>query len=52
VGWGFEWIERIDIYENFSPIIKRPTIQVVVALASQQQWEIKQFNVHFVFLHT
>jgi hypothetical protein len=50
VACGFEQTASIDFQGMFVPTVKWATIQTVVALASTQNWLIKQLDVHSAFL--
>ena len=51
VAKGFDKLSGIDYYETFSPIVKPATIHLVIALAVQFDWSIKQLDVSNAFLH-
>lgn len=48
---GYDQAHGVDYFENFSPVIKPATIRIILSLAVQFQWSIKQFNVHNAFLN-
>ena len=41
----------IDFVETFSPMVKYVTIQVVLALAVNSGWSLRQLDVESAFLH-
>jgi hypothetical protein len=41
----------IDFFETFSPVIKPPTIRLVLSLATTHGWPIRQLDVKNAFLH-
>jgi hypothetical protein len=51
VAKGFDRLIGVDYYETFSPVIKPSTIRLILALAVQFDWTIKQLDVSNAFLH-
>lgn len=51
VANGNQQTEGIDFQETFSPVIKQPTIRIVLSLAVHYKWPIKQLDVSNAFLH-
>lgn len=51
VANGNQQYEGIDFSETFSPVIKQPTIRIVLSLAVTNHWVIKQLDVSNAFLH-
>ncbi|GKB35290.1 ribonuclease H-like domain-containing protein [Tanacetum coccineum] len=44
-------VERVDVDENFSPVVKPGTIRTVLSLAASRHWPIHQLDVKNAFLH-
>lgn len=50
VAKGYHQTARIDYTETFSPVAKSATIKVVLSLAVNQRWDVKQVDVNNTFL--
>jgi len=48
---GYAQREDIDYNEVFSPAVKHSTIQILLALVTQYELELDQFDVKTTFLH-
>ncbi|KAM1862094.1 hypothetical protein ACFX14_002598 [Malus domestica] len=51
VAKGYTQTYGIDYQETFSPVTKMNTIHVLISLAANLNWPLKQFDVKNVFLH-
>jgi histone deacetylase 1/2 len=51
VAKGFKQRYSIDYEDTFSPVVKAPTIRLVLSLAVSQGWNLRQLDVKNVFLH-
>ena len=51
VAKGFHQQYRIDFNETFSPVIKPPTVKLVLSLAVFLNWPLRQLDVKNAFLH-
>ena len=51
VAKGFTHIEGVDFNETFSPVTRFESLQLLLALAMLENWEIHQMDIKLVFLH-
>uniref|UniRef100_A0A2N9I242 Integrase catalytic domain-containing protein n=1 Tax=Fagus sylvatica TaxID=28930 RepID=A0A2N9I242_FAGSY len=51
VAKGFHQQQGIDFDETFSPVIKPPTVRLILSLAVSLQWPLRQLDVKNAFLH-
>lgn len=51
VAKGFQQQYDIDFGETFSPVIKPPTVRMILSLAVQFDWLLRQLDVSNAFLH-
>ena len=52
VAQGFSQIHGIDYTETFSPVIHKKTIRVLMAIATENDWEMKQYDVVGAYLNS
>lgn len=50
VAKGFHQQYRVGFDETFSPVIKPPTVRIILSLAVQFNWLLKQLDVRNAFL--
>ena len=48
---GFHQQYDIDFAETFSPVVKLPTVRLILALAVTYNWPFRQLDVRNAFLH-
>ncbi|TYK17991.1 putative mitochondrial protein [Cucumis melo var. makuwa] len=51
VAKGYHQQEGIEFEETFSPVVKKPTVQIVLSLAAHFEWKLRQLDVKNAFLH-
>uniref|UniRef100_A0A2N9IRW0 BED-type domain-containing protein n=1 Tax=Fagus sylvatica TaxID=28930 RepID=A0A2N9IRW0_FAGSY len=51
VAKGFHQQHGIDFQETFSPVVKPPTVRLILALAVTYNWPLQQLDVRNAFLH-
>jgi hypothetical protein len=51
VAKGFHQQQGVDYDETFSPVIKPPTVRLILSLAVSQNWPLRQLDVKNAFLH-
>ena len=51
VAKGFHQQAGLDFDETFSPVVKPPTVRIVLSLAAQNRWPLRQLDISNAFLH-
>ena len=51
VAKGFHQQAGVDYDETFSPAAKPPTVRIILSLAAQNHWSLRQLDVSNAFLH-
>uniref|UniRef100_A0A2N9GPU6 Reverse transcriptase Ty1/copia-type domain-containing protein n=1 Tax=Fagus sylvatica TaxID=28930 RepID=A0A2N9GPU6_FAGSY len=51
VAKGFHQQAGMDYAETFSPVVKPPTVRIILSLAAQNRWNLRQLDVSNAFLH-
>ncbi|KAL4023146.1 hypothetical protein IC575_016896 [Cucumis melo] len=51
VAKGYHQVQGFDFDETFSPVVKKPTIRIILALAAQYNWSLTQLDVKNDFFH-
>ena len=51
VAKGFSQVEGVDFYKIFSPVVRFETVQLMLALATLENWHIESLDVHSAYLY-
>ena len=48
---GFHQQAGVDYDETFSPVVKPPTVRIILSLAAHHHWTLRQLDLSNAFLH-
>lgn len=51
VAKGYSQIHGLDFDDTFSPVVRPPTVRIILSLAVTRGWRLHQFDVKNAFLH-
>ncbi|QRW07889.1 Retrovirus-related Pol polyprotein from transposon TNT 1-94 [Ceratobasidium sp. AG-Ba] len=51
VAQGFSQQPGIDFGQTFAPVVRLDSIRILASLANQNDWDIRQLDVHSAYLH-
>ena len=51
VAKGFQHTPSVDFFDNFSPVVKPSTIQIIFTLAVTKNWDIQHIGINNAFLN-
>ncbi|KAA0067172.1 putative mitochondrial protein [Cucumis melo var. makuwa] len=51
VAKGYQQVQGFDFDETFSPVVKKSTIRIILALVAQYNWSLTHLDVKNAFLH-
>lgn len=51
VANGNQQAQGFDFLETFSPVVKQPTVRIILSLAVHYKWPLRQLDVSNAFLH-
>ena len=51
VARGFTQVQGVDYFETFAPVARLAFIQLILAVAARNDWEIRMFDFHSAYLN-
>ena len=51
VAKGFSQVKGVDFDKIFSPVVRFETVQLMLALATLENWHIESLDVHSAYLY-
>ena len=51
VAKGFTQVQGVDYFETFAPVARLASVQLILAIAAQNDWEIYMFDFHSAYLN-
>lgn len=51
VAKGFSQKPEVDFQDTFSPMVKSPTVWIILSMALTHKWFLRQLNVNNAFSH-
>ena len=51
VARGFTQVQGVDYFETFAPMARLASIRLILAIAAQNDWEVRMFDFHSAYLN-